>query len=299
MGGIVVYDQFRQNNQKDPDETSNVSVEQLLRQESLAFNQEFFQSQVALAKDKILDTGGVVFIPLLFGMPCPDESTFKGNVLQVPYEIDYLVSYSSNSFTDTEPNRSRQLPLRSRDVADRAQSVREHKILKFPNKPNCFHQMNGITTLTDDDAEVRISLNCPYPLVPSQESGIRHDSGLPVPFNDHITTRIYFAAYLRLMGFDNDFIANALSFQPVPMENTDGDTYSADSQDRMTGILLQIPILADTYRYSSKENEFSGHWVASDGTTINAEKMYRLIIDSAVFQPDGSIKFDIGNLTPK
>lgn len=227
-------------------------------------------------------------------MPCPDESTFKDAVLQVPYEIDYLVSYSSNSFTDTEPNRSRQLPLRNRDVTDRAQSVKQHKILNFPNKPKCFHQMNGITTLTDDDAEVRISLNCPYPLVPSQESGIRHDSGLPVPFNDHITTRIYFAAYLRLMGFDNDFIANALSFQPVPMENADENTYSADSQDRMTGTLLQIPILADTFHYSSKENEFSGHWIALDGTTINAEKIYRLIIDSAGFQPDGNIKFDMG-----
>lgn len=295
MGGIVLYDQVGRGNQKNHDEPSSISVEQLLQQEGWAFDQESFRAQVIAAKDKVIDTGGVVFIPLLFGMPTPDESTFKDTVLQVPYEIDYLVSYSSNSFTDTEPNRSRQLPLRNRDVTDRAQSVREHKILKFPNKPKCFHQMNGITTLTDDDAEVRISLNCPYPMVPSQESGIRHDSGLPVPFNDHITTRIYFAAYLRLMGFDNDFIANALSFQPVPMENTDGNTYSADSQDRMTGTLLQIPILADTFHYSSQENDSSGYWIASDGAVINAEKMYRLIIDSAVFQPDGSIKFDIGN----
>lgn len=182
-------------------------------------------------------------------------------------------------------------PMRLSDVKSREEMVYSFDRLRFPHKPNRINQMNGITTITDQEGNVSVSMNCPYPLRPTQESPVRGDSSLPVPFTDAPTTRIFYAAYLRRMGFESEFIAKALAFQPRPATEIVNGIYNADSYERIMSELRSIPAL-HSYFSSTREN-LERVWTPPVGVTASPEDVYKAIMTTAQLQPDGNITFDI------
>jgi len=237
------------------------------------FNHSLFRQRIGELKPAVLDTGGVVFIPLVLGMPSPEEAVISpDNKVLVQYEPESLITYSGKE-----------------------EAISRFDRLQFPRKPNQYNQMNGITAMTDQEGNVCVSMNCPYPFSPTQESAIRADSSLSVPSNDTMQTRIFFAAYLKQMGFNPEFIAKAMALQPRPITGIEGDGYTTDSPDEIMTQLYNIPALRSYFTDRSEddpENSVSA-WTPPPGITATPEEVYKTIVTTACFQPDGTIAFDV------
>lgn len=63
---------------------SPTSITDELKKSGKPFDHGLFQQRVAELRTAVLDTGGIVFIPLIWGMPSPNESIIT------PGTIDWL-----------------------------------------------------------------------------------------------------------------------------------------------------------------------------------------------------------------
>jgi hypothetical protein len=295
--------------EKDQDYKGQVespySVEELLKDSGKPFDHELFRARLRELKDEVVDDGGVVLIPMTFGQPSPDEAIINDTELVLSYEPNSLFTYSRNTlrapkkhverlgpliiddFT-TEPD-----PMTEDDVRKRVEMVQNFEPLAFPAQPNRLNQMNGITVMTDAEGKMKISLNCPYPIMPSPESPVRGDSTLPVPGNDHLATRLYYAAVLHEMGFDADFIYRAVGTpQPIPVSDENGlsRTYKPDDQ-KVLSFLGSIPALRGNRTFDAQT--YTSQWVQSEALPYSQEEVWQTVITTARFGGNGNVIFGV------
>ena len=259
-----------------PDSAHSNSAIDVLKRPDKQFNHALFQQRIQELKTAVLDTGGIVFIPLVLGMPSLEEAKISpDNRVLVQYEPDYLLTYSGKE-----------------------EAISRFDRLQFPQRPNQYNQTDGITAMTDQEGNVCMSLNCPYPFSPTPESAIRADTSLSIPTIDTMQTRIFFAAYLRKMGFDSEFISKAIALQPRTVTGTEGNGYTTDSHNEIMTQLYDIPALRSYFSDQSTDNpedfdDSVGSWNPPPGITATPEEVYKTMMTTACFQPDGTIAFDI------
>lgn len=288
----------------NPEAPSPIGVTEALKRSNRPFNHELFRQRLTALRHSIVETGGIVFFPIVWGSPHPEEQFTEDNQLVVKYDPDHLTTYPLNTLRDPVPHltqvgpfiaydyKSEPDPMRVRDVEERVRMVQNFERLRFPTKQNRFNQMNGITIMTDVEGNVSVSLNCPYPLRLGEESSVRGDSTLPVTYpEDSFTTRVYYAAYLRVMGCDDKLIYGALAVKPRPASAEIDGTYVLDEAREILTALNRVPSLGSYFVYDSDTHEL--RWTPPKGITATPKDVYRTILTTAHFQDNGNVRFEI------
>ncbi len=262
----------------DPKAPSPIGVTEALRRLNRPFNHELFQQRLRALREFIVESGGIVFFPLVWGSPYPKDKFADDNQLVINYDPDNLATYDPEDMSVEE-------------VQERVREVQTFERLRFPTKPSRFNQMNGIATMTDAEGNVSISINCPYPFILGTESPVKYDSALPVAYpEDSFTTRVYYAAYLRAMGCDSDFIYKALAIKPRSRSAIADGTYIPDEAEEALTALGQVPSLS---KYLDYDLAGKLRWTPPRGTNTTPKDVYRTILTTAHFQDDGNIGFEI------
>lgn len=290
----------------EPSREAPLGVAELLERSGEPFDHEAFREGLRGLKERVLeDEGGVIFVPLLWGTPDPSEGEItEDNQLVINYDVDNLATYPD--FTLRRPGPSLRVipgvgivddysrpadPMTEADVKERVRAVQQFEPLVFPNHPNGFNQMNGVTVLTDDEGLVRVSLNCPYPFFPVGDPLVKNEPTLPVPFYDDFQTRLFMAAMLHEMGFGPDFVYRATAFRVRPQ--------AAASAHRGEYVRDEGQVLASLAAVPSLEGNLvfdvpimGRRWVPSGDLPKNPEEVYRTILTTARFTEDGSVAFE-------
>lgn len=137
--------------QEAAQQESSFGVTDLLEQSDKPFDHEAFHKSLKSVRDKVIDTGGIVFIPLLWGMPDPEEYFEEGNQLRIYYDSDHLTTYPE--FTLRRPvshvvrigpfvardYTSEPDPMTENDVNERVEAIHNFAPLVFPNHTNRFN----------------------------------------------------------------------------------------------------------------------------------------------------------------
>lgn len=144
--------------------------------------------------------------------------------------------------------------------------------------------------MTDEKGLVRISLNCPYPFPVSEESPVKPEYTLPVPYNDSFPMRVFCAAVLNEMGFDPDFVYRAVAHQPrtTTPESAEKAEYEIDKR-WMISDLRSVPSLEANIVFDPEE--MVSRWVNSADMPDDPEEVYRTILTTARFGDDGDVTF--------
>lgn len=285
---------------------SPFSVTELLEQSGEPFDHSKFRQRLREIRGGVMETGGIVFIPLVWGMPQPAENFTEDNRLPVRYtprslrtsyprfnlrrDVPEVLEFGEWAFYDFT---SKPDPMTEADVKARVQMVQDFEPLVFPEHRNGFFRMNGVTVITNEGGLARISLNFPDSLQPAEDSPLRVDTDLPVPYEDSFATRVFFAAVLHEMGLEADFIFHAVgTFQPQPIAGREGEYAVTDRERRVTSDLSSIPSARRRYLVFDEEmGRFV--WTKQEGGPKTPEEVYRNIITAAHFEKDGNIAFEI------
>lgn len=287
----------------NPDEPSSTTVTDALKKTNQPFNHELFRRRLIELRDSVMETGGIVFFPLVWGSPYPEEYFTENNQLGVNYDPDVLTTYESHTLRDPVPHKekigpfivqdytSEPDPMLVKDVEERVKMVQSFQRLRFPTKPSKFNQVNYNTAMTDESGNVSVSLNCPYGLNLDKESPVRYDSDLPVSPLSDFTARVYYAAYLRAMGCSDDLIYKAVAFQPKSLARETGNTFLLDEEQEALRALNEVPPL-DTYlKYDHITHK--SKWTPPPEISVNPVEVHRAIITTAHFLDNGNVGFEL------
>ncbi len=276
------------------------------------FDHERFYSRLRELREEVVQDAGGTFIPLIFGMPRPTpysaEPISEDNKVAVSYEPNSLTSYPRNTFRQGVPVSPVDLgngmqarvpglvqndPMTEDDVNERVRMMREFDRLRFPNNPSEMNQMNGVTVITNNVGDVSISMNSPYPISLPQDSTLRHNEKLAVPFQTTLTNRLFLAAVLRKIGLAPNEVYQALATQPRAID-FEQRQYTVDER-AIIGDLSAIPSLDPFVIVDLKipaEHRDALRWEPSNGVTLSAEEMHKLVFTTARFDNEGNVIFD-------
>lgn len=265
------------------------TVTQRLEREGFVFNHELFYRRLKEIKDLVLADGEIVFIPLVWGQPLTETVGFtKDNRLTISYQVSELIAYPYIPLRDA-PMGIRPTPG---EVEERMRMVQNFELLRFPHLPNGFNCHNYVTSITDEDGLCRISLNCPYGLIPSEEAPVRINSRLSAHYENTLATRLLFAAILKEMGYDEEFIFKAVAYQSGRIDRADKKIEFVTDKTRALTSLYLIPSLRRNFLTDDKTLEIKG-WKKTENLPYDIETVYKTVITSAHFAEDHNVYFKI------
>jgi hypothetical protein len=210
------------------------SVIEAIKDQPQIFNIDIFRERLSKLRDQVINDGGIVFIPLVWGIPSTRDAYPENGIIEVNTANWNLLAPGINLLQGFLPRgyykggiyiddfQVEDIPLTQDQINVGISMVSSFEEMKDTENKSSINFREGVTTMIDPNGRMYISFNSPtsLPLKDPEniaENEFKYNMNVPVPAGPNLATRLFYSAYLKEIGLNDDEIYSALNI-PIGLE---------------------------------------------------------------------------------